>query len=711
MDNDIYIKTIAREIGISLKQVTGTVKLLNEDATVPFIARYRKETTGDLDETEIIKIRDRLKSLAELYKRREAILKSIEDQGKLTPDLNKKILKADSLSILEDIYLPFKPKRKTRAIIAKEKGLEPLALTLLSQEDIDVKKEAQKYLSTEKQVNTTEEALKGAQDIIAEIINEDPEIRKKMRQLFTENAFLSSKVIKGKEEPREKYKDYFDWNEKISKIPSHRLLAVLRGTAEGYLSHHILPEQEKVFLILEKMYIKNNSESSVYVKNALIDCYKRLLSPSMENEIRASGKNKADTDAIKVFAGNLKELLLSAPLGQKNVLAIDPGFRTGCKVVCLDSQGKLLFADTIYPLEPHNKLSDSKKKLKELCEKFKIEAIAVGNGTGGREAKKFCESTDDLNNPDIVMVNESGASVYSASKTARLEFPDYDVTVRGAVSIGRRLMDPLAELVKIDPKSIGVGQYQHDVDQKELKKSLDDVVVSCVNVVGCEVNTASPELLSFVSGLSIKTAGSIVKFREEKGAISSREELLKIPGMGAKTFEQCAGFLRVRNSPNLLDASGVHPESYHVVEKMSGDLGCKIIDLIKKEHLRKEIEIKKYVTGSIGLPTLKDILKELAKPGRDPRAKFESFSFAEGVNTLEDLEPGARLPGVVTNVTAFGAFVDIGVHQDGLVHISQMSDSFVKNPLDIVKVHQRVMVTVLSVDIPRKRIALTMKEK
>ncbi|MCK5569707.1 MAG: RNA-binding transcriptional accessory protein, partial [Spirochaetes bacterium] len=427
MDNDIYIKTIAREIGISLKQVTGTVKLLNEDATVPFIARYRKETTGDLDETEIIKIRDRLKTLAELYKRREAILKSIEDQGKLTPDLNKKILKADSLSILEDIYLPFKPKRKTRAIIAKEKGLEPLALTLLSQEDIDVKKEAEKYLSTEKQVNTTEEALKGAQDIIAEIINEDPETRKKMRQLFTENAFLSSKVIKGKEEPGKKYKDYFDWNEKISKIPSHRLLAVLRGTAEGYLSHHILPEQEKVFLILEKMYIKNNSESSVYVKNALIDCYKRLLSPSMENEIRASGKNKADTDAIKVFAGNLKELLLSAPLGQKNVLAIDPGFRTGCKVVCLDSQGKLLFADTIYPLEPHNKLSDSEKKLKELCEKFKIEAIAVGNGTGGREAKKFCESTDDLNNPDIVMVNESGASVYSASKTARLEFPDYDV--------------------------------------------------------------------------------------------------------------------------------------------------------------------------------------------------------------------------------------------------------------------------------------------
>jgi uncharacterized protein len=710
LDKNFYIKKIAAVSGISIKQVKGTVALLDEEATVPFIARYRKETTGSLDETEIINIRDRLKALVELDKRRDTILKSIEEQGKLTQELSKAIQDADSLSVLEDIYLPFKPKRKTRAIIAKEKGLEPLALIILKQEDIDVKKEAKKYVNTEKEVNTIEDALIGAQDIIAEIINEDPEIRNKMRKLFTENAYLSSKVIKDKEKTGVKYKDYFDWKEKIAQIPSHRLLAVLRGTAEGYLSHHILPEQEKAVPIIEIKYIKNNSESSAYVKNALNDCYKRLLSPSMENEIRTAVKNKADTDAIKVFAGNLKELLLSAPLGQKNVLAIDPGFRTGCKVVCLDSQGKLLFADTIYPLEPHNRLTDSEKKLKELWKIYKVEAVAVGNGTGGREAKKFCESIDVMKNPDIVMVNESGASVYSASKTARLEFPDYDVTVRGAVSIGRRLMDPLAELVKIDPKSIGVGQYQHDVDQKELKKSLNDVVVSCVNAVGCEVNTASTELLSFVSGLSLKTAGSIVKFRAENGAISSREELLKIPGMGAKTYEQCAGFLRIRNSPNPLDASGVHPESYHVVEIMAEDLGCNIIDLLKKEPLRKKIEIKKYVTGSIGLPTLKDILKELAKPGRDPRAKFESFSFSEGVNNLEDLESGARLPGIVTNVTAFGAFVDIGVHQDGLVHISQLSDSFVKNPLDVVKVHQRVTVTVLSVDIPRKRIALTMKE-
>jgi uncharacterized protein len=710
LDTDYFIKIIAAETGISYKKVKGTATLLEEDSTVPFIARYRKEATGGLDETEIIKIRDRLKALFEIEKRRSSILKSLEKQERLTPDLKKKIKEADSLSILEDIYLPFKPKRKTRAVIAKDKGLEPLAMTLLRQEDVDVKKEAVKYLNPDKQVNRIEDALAGAQDIIAEIINEDPEIRKKMRKFFMENAYLTSKVIKGKEEAGEKYRDYFDLREKISKIPSHRLLAVLRATAEGFINHHILPEEDKATLILEKSYLKNDSEESGYVKNALKDCYRRLLSPSMENEIKTAAKNRADRDAIKVFAGNLKELLLASPLGQKKVLAIDPGFRTGCKVVCLDSQGKLLFSDTIYPLEPQNKKSDSEIKLKELCKKFEIEAIAVGNGTGGREAKIFCESVETLKNLDIVMVSESGASVYSASKTARLEFPDNDVTVRGAVSIGRRLMDPLAELVKIDPKSIGVGQYQHDVDQKELKKSLDDVVISCVNAVGCEVNTASPELLSFVSGLSPKSAGEIVKFRENNGPIKSRLQILNIQGIGSRTFEQCAGFLRVSNSPNPLDATGVHPESYHVVEMMAKDLDCRVIDLIKNEPLYKKIELERYIKGSVGLPTLKDILKEIAKPGRDPRAGFESFSFTDGVNTLEDLNPGDRLPGIVTNVTAFGAFVDIGVHQDGLVHISQMSDSYVKNPFDVVKVHQKVTVTVLSVDVLRKRIALSLRE-
>ncbi len=702
-------KIIADELKIKESQVSAVAGLLSQEATIPFIARYRKEVTGNLDETVIIAVRDRLDRLRELDKRREAIIKSLTSMEKLTPELEKEIMAAETLSKLEDIYLPYRPKKRTRGTIAKEKGLEPLAVKLFGQGRFDIYKEAEAYLNEEKGVAAVEEALSGARDIIAEWINENAEAREKMRTLFAEKSILSSKETKNKKEGADKYRDYFEWSEPMKNAPSHRILAVLRGTEEEHLTFHILPEQNEAVALLEKQFVSGKDAASEQVRIALADSYERLLGPSMENETRALYKEKADEEAIRVFGENVRELLMSSPLGQKSILALDPGLRTGCKVVCLDRQGSLLHTTAIYPLPPQNQVEESGKTVKELCDKHKIEAIAVGNGTGGREALAFCRGLG-LRNIIITMVNESGASVYSASDIARQEFPDYDVTVRGAVSIGRRLMDPLAELVKIDPKSIGVGQYQHDVDQKELKKSLDDVVMSCVNAVGVEVNTASGRLLSYVSGLTKKTAENIINHREKNGAFKSRAEFRNVPGMGPKSFEQAAGFLRIRGGDNPLDASAVHPESYSVVQKMAADLSCTVTDLMASEDLRKRITLKNYITDMAGMPTLYDIINELAKPGRDPRREFEAYSFADGINDISDLAPGMKLPGVVTNVTAFGAFVDIGVHQDGLVHISQLSDNYVNDPHKSVKVNQRVNVTVLEIDAARKRISLSMKQ-
>ncbi len=709
MLEETNIKIIADELNLKTSQVNSVSGLLADEATVPFIARYRKEVTGGMDEVAIIAVRDRLDQLRELAKRREAILKSLKTQEKLTPGLEKDVMSAETLSRLEDIYLPYKPKRRTKGIVAKEKGLEPLAEKIFSQESFDIESAASEFIDIDKGVSSTEDALQGSRDIIAEWINENAEARDKMRKLFLEDSIIFSKVAKGKEEDAAKFRDYFDWSEPVKKAPSHRILAILRGTEEGLLSFHILPDEDKSIRILEKHFIKADNSASEQVKLAISDCYKRLLSISMETETRALYKKKADDEAINVFAENVRELLLASPLGQKAILAIDPGLRTGCKIVCLDPQGSLVHTDTIYPLEPHNNKDEAAKTIKELCEKHGIEAMAIGNGTGGREALAFCKGLG-LDDIIIMMVNESGASVYSASEVARWEFPDHDVTVRGAVSIGRRLMDPLAELVKIDPKSIGVGQYQHDVDQKALKKSLDDVVMSCVNAVGVEANTASSHLLSYVSGLTKKAADGLVNYREMEGAFRSREEFNNVPGMGPKTFEQAAGFLRIRDADNPLDASAVHPESYPIVEKMVSDLSCTVSDLIANKEMRKKIELKKYVTDNVGMPTLQDILQELAKPGRDPRKEFEIFSFSNEVNEITDIKTGMKLPGVITNVTAFGAFVDIGVHQDGLVHISQLSDDFVSNPHKVVKVHQKVDVTVLEVDLERKRISLSMKQ-
>lgn len=703
------ILRVGMELNIREEQVNAVAFLLSEDSTIPFIARYRKEATGGLDEVQIAAIRDRLEQLAELDKRREAILKSMKDMEKLTPELEKEILAAETLAKLEDIYLPFKPKRKTRGSAAKEKGLEPLAELIFSQKDFDLEKTASEYINAELGLTTTEDILQGARDIIAEWINENSAAREQIRALFAKNSLMSSKLIKGKEKEGEKYRDYFEWSEPAIHAPSHRILALLRGTEEGFLSIHFLPEEEEAITIIEREFIKAKNPSSEQIKLAARDSYKRLMGPSMETEVRSALKKRADQEAIKVFSENIRELLLASPLGQKSVLAIDPGLRTGCKIVCLSRQGTLLYNDTIYPLEPHNKKAESGKVIKDLCKKFNIEAIAIGNGTGGREALAFCGELG-LDNIIITMVNESGASVYSASDTARKEFPDHDVTVRGAVSIGRRLMDPLAELVKIDPKAIGVGQYQHDVDQKDLKKSLDDVVGSCVNSVGVEVNTASGHLLRYVSGLSAKMADAIVEVRTNNGPFKSRDELKKVQGMGPKTYEQAAGFLRIQDSENPLDRSAVHPECYSIVEKMAADLSCTVSDLMKNSSLRDSIILKNYITESVGLPTLTDILQELARPGRDPRKEFELFSFSNGVHTISDLETGMKLPGIVTNVTAFGAFVDIGVHQDGLVHISQLSDEYVSAPSAVVKVHQKVNVTVLSVDAERKRISLSMKQ-
>jgi uncharacterized protein len=709
--NEQHIVKIAKDLDLQEKQVKAASELLDDNATVPFIARYRKEVTGGLDEVNIIAIRDRLEYLRTLDKRREAILKSLEEQEKLTDELEAKVLGAETLAILEDIYLPYRPKRRTRGMMAKEKGLEPLAEIIFKQEDMDVAAEAAVFVDPEKGVKDVDDALAGARDIIAELINEDGDARAELRDLFARKAVIRSKVMKDKEEEGIKYKDYYEWEELAVKAPSHRILAIRRGTDEGFLNFHVLPDEEAAIAMVERRFVLNDGSAAEQVRLAVTDSYKRLLSSSMETEIRLECKKRADEEAITVFAENLRNLLLASPLGQKAVLAIDPGYRTGCKVVCLDPQGKLLHNDTIFPVQPHNRTEEATVTLKALVDRFYVDAIAIGNGTGGRETETFCKTIDFGRQVAVIMVNESGASVYSASEAAREEFPDFDVTVRGAVSIGRRLMDPLAELVKIDPKSIGVGQYQHDVDQKALKRSLDDVVSSCVNAVGVEVNTASKELLRYVSGLSDRLAGNVVLHRNENGAFQSRHVLMNVSGMGPKTFEQAAGFLRVGGAENPLDASAVHPESYAVVEKMAHDLNCTVDDLINDPGLRDRIDLRKYVTDTVGMPTLTDIMGELAKPGRDPREPFELFTFTEGIDTMSDLEVGMKLPGVVTNVTAFGAFVDIGVHQDGLVHVSELADRFVRNPHDVVKVNQKVTVAIIDVDLERNRISLSMREK
>jgi len=701
-------KIIAAELKIAEKQVTATVSLLDEGATVPFISRYRKELTGSLDEVEVAAIRDRVLQLRDLDKRREAILKSMTELGKLTPELEKKINEAETISLLEDIYLPYKPKRKTRASVAKEKGLEPLALQIFDQKHFDLDAEADKFIDAEKGVNSLAEALAGARDIIAEMISENAEARTKMRTYFQEKAEFKSEVIKGKEEEGIKYKDYFEWNEPVKTAASHRVLAMRRGEKELILRLDALPPAEGAIEMLENQFVLGNNAASKQVQQALEDGYKRLLEPAMETELRVLTKQKADEEAIRVFAENARQLLLAAPMGQKNVLAIDPGFRTGCKVVCLDKQGQLLENTAIYPHTGQGNVKNAEITIQQLCEKHNVEAIAIGNGTAGRETEAFIRA---LNLPQvtIVMVNESGASIYSASEVAREEFPTQDITVRGAVSIGRRLMDPLAELVKIDPKSIGVGQYQHDVDQNKLQASLDDTVISAVNAVGVELNTASKQILAYVSGLGPTLAQNIVDYRNTNGAFKNRESLKKVPRLGDKAYEQAAGFLRIRHAENVLDMSGVHPERYAVVDKMAKDLGTTVSALMKDTQLQKQIKPQQYVTDEIGLPTLNDILKELAKPGRDPREAFEAFSFTDGVNEIGDLRIGMKLPGIVTNITNFGAFVDIGVHQDGLVHTSQLANRFVANPNDVVKVHQKVEVTVMEVDAARKRISLSMK--
>ena len=713
-----HIQRIAKECGLKTAQVRAAALLLAEGSTVPFIARYRKEVTGTLDEVAVALIRDRLEQLRELDRRREAILKSLQDRDILPPELKEKIERAQSMTILEDIYLPFRPKRRTRATAAKEKGLEPLAFIIFKQDERDPETEAASFIDNEKGVGSVDDALAGARDIIAEWVNEDRNAREKMRTLFSTRGLLQSRVIKGKEDEGIKYKDYYAWEEPLSKAPSHRFLAIRRGESEGFLTLRITPPEDRALALLESLFVNplNNSgrglnHSAEQVKIAVQDCYKRLLSSSMEAEIRLAAKKRADREAIGVFVDNLRQLLLSPPLGRKNILAIDPGFRTGCKVVCLDRQGKLLHYDTIFPAFSDKKRTEAAEIIKDLCERFVIEAIAIGNGTAGRETESFIRGLDLSHGMNVVMVSESGASIYSASEAAREEFPDCDVTVRGSVSIGRRLMDPLSELVKIDPKSIGVGQYQHDVDQNALRKSLDDVVVSCVNGVGVEVNTASKQILAYVSGLGPQLAKAIVEYRNEHGPFRSREELRKVPRLGPKAFEQAAGFLRIRGSQNPLDGSAVHPESYWIVDAMARDRGCTIVDLMRDIGLREHIDLSRYVNDRTGMPTLDDIMDELARPGRDPREQFDAFTFAEGVQKIDDVKPGMKLPGIITNITAFGAFVDIGVHQDGLVHISELSDRFVKNPADVVKVHQKVTVTVLEVDLSRKRISFSMRDE
>ncbi|MBR5354129.1 MAG: RNA-binding transcriptional accessory protein [Bacteroidales bacterium] len=705
-----YATTIAEQLNLGPRQVEKTIELLEQGATVPFIARYRKEVTGSLNEVQITAIRDLLVKLKELDKRREAILASINDQGKLTPELEKQILAAANMTELEDLYLPYKPKRRTRATMAIERGLEPLANELQKQYSCNISQLAAKYINPDKGVNTAEEALAGARDIIAERVSENAQARNRIRNLFRRSAQLTSKVVKNKEEEADKYESWFDWKENALRAPSHRILALFRGEEEGMLRVHVMPESDDSALeALERQFVSGRYESSEQVRLAVRDGYKRLLQPSIETEFHNLLKEKADKEAIRIFADNLRQLLLASPLGQKRILAIDPGFRTGCKTVCLDAQGQLLHNETIYPFTSVREERAAIAKLEALVEAFHIEAIAIGNGTAGRETEEVVKRCHFKGKVIAVMVSENGASVYSASEVARREFPEYDVTVRGAVSIGRRLMDPLSELVKIDPKSIGVGQYQHDVNQSLLQDSLNDVVVSCVNSVGVELNTASRELLSYVSGIGPALADKIVDYRNRQGAFTSRQELKKVERLGDKAFEQCAGFLRVRESDNPLDRSAVHPERYALVQQMATDAGATVDQLMGDKDLRQKIDINRYVTADCGLPTLQDIMKELDKPGLDPRARFEVFEFDKNISRIEDVKAGMELPGIVTNITAFGAFVDIGVHQDGLVHISQLANRRVNDPSEVVTLHQHVRVKVLDVDLRRRRISLTMK--
>lgn len=703
-----YARSIAKALGLPEKQVSNTLELLDSGATIPFIARYRKEATGTLDEIQITQIRDMKERLVEIDKRRASIIDSIEEQGKMNAELKKKLENANSLTELEDLYLPFKPKRKTKASIAIEKGLEPLAIVIYDQSSVDLKKIALSYIDKEKGLNTLDEVLQGARDIVAEWISENSQIRETMRNLFIKEAFITSKVKRDKKESGSKYEIYFDASEKLNRVPSHRLLAMLRGEEEGFLSLSIKPDSKRAIRMLEKFTLKDRNTCSYQVKVATADAYQRLLQPQMETEMRKHFKALADDNAIEVFSTNLRQLLMASPLGQKRILAIDPGFRTGCKVVALNEQGKLLNHTAIYPHPPQQEYKNASETIKSWVSEYQIEAIAIGNGTAGRETEHFVKYIPFDRKVEIVLVNESGASVYSASEVAREEFGDYDLTVRGAVSIGRRLMDPLAELVKIDPKSIGVGQYQHDVNQTKLQKKLGEVVESCVNFVGVELNTASKELLSYISGVGNVLAKNIVEYRNKNGAFKSREELKKVPRFGEKAFEQAAGFLRIHNAQNPLDSSAVHPESYHIVEKMAIDQHCHIADLMQQEELRKQIDLKKYISAKVGMPTLQDIMQELAKPGRDPRTQFENFEFNENIHTINDLTIGMVVPGIVTNITNFGCFVDIGVHQDGLVHISRLANKYVTNPNDVVKLRQKVMVKVEEIDIPRKRISLSM---
>lgn len=705
-----FSKMIAAAMKLQEHRVENTLKLLQGGATIPFISRYRKEATGGMDEVQISEINDRYEKLCELAKRKETIISTIEEQGKMTAELKDRIDRCWDSTELEDIYLPFKPKRKTRAEAARQKGLEPLAIILMMQRENNLMAKAAQFVKGE--VKDEEDALKGARDIIAEQVNEDERARNQIRNIFTRQAVITAKVVKGKEKEEDaaKYRDYFDFSEPLKRCTSHRLLAIRRGEAEGILKVTISPEEDDECTDrLERQFVRGNGECSSQVAEAVKDAYKRLLKPAIETEFSAISKEKADEEAIRVFAENLRQLLLAPPLGQKRVMGIDPGFRTGCKVVCLDAQGTLLHNEAIYPHPPKSEEALAARKIVKLVEQYKIEAIAIGNGTASRETERFVTSQRYDHEVQVFVVSEDGASIYSASKTAREEFPDYDVTVRGAVSIGRRLMDPLAELVKIDAKSIGVGQYQHDVDQTKLKESLDRTVESCVNLVGVNLNTASKHLLTYVSGLGPSLAQNIVDYRTENGPFASRKELLKVPRMGAKAFEQCAGFLRIPGASNPLDNSAVHPESYAIVEKMAKDMKCTVADLIKDKELRAKINIEKYVTDTVGLPTLNDIMKELDKPGRDPRQQIQVFEFDKDVKTLDDLREGMELPGIVTNITNFGCFVDIGIKENGLVHISQLADKFVSDPTTVVNIHQHVRVRVLGIDHERKRVQLTMK--
>ncbi len=708
--DEMYTRKIAAELSLPGRGVAAVVELLDGGSSVPFIARYRKEATGSLDEVAITSIRDRINQLRELDKRRDAILKSLVDQKKLTDELKEKIMAAEMMSVLEDVYLPYRPKRRTRATVAKEKGLEPLAQKIFEQGDFDLFEEGARYIDEEKKVNNAEDALAGARDIIAEWINENADIRAKIRDLFFQKGQFVSKVVRGKETEAAKYRDYFDWQEPVGTVPSHRMLAVRRGEKESLLMLRVTAPETAALMILEEALIRAGNAAAQQVRMAAEDSYKRLLSLSMETEVRVAAKAQADQDAVNVFKTNLHQLLMAPPLGHHRVMAIDPGFRTGCKVVCLDENGKFLINETIYPSGSAFQEDQARRLVKDLCDRFKIQFIAIGNGTAGRETEDFIRGVGLADDIHILVVNESGASIYSASDVAREEFPEFDVTVRGAISIGRRLMDPLAELVKIDPKSIGVGQYQHDVDQALLRRSLDDTVISCVNQVGVELNTASRQLLTYVSGLGPTRAQAIIDHREQNGRFSSREDLLNVSGLGPKAIEQAAGFLRIRDGANPLDASAVHPESYGIVGRMATDMNCSVSQLMHNDAMRQRIDLTHYITEAVGLPTLEDILQELTKPGRDPRRTFEIIKFKDGVTKPEDLKPGMKLTGVVTNVTNFGAFVDVGVHLDGLVHISQLSDKYIKDANDVVRVQQAVEVTVLEVDLVRGRIALSMKK-